>query len=164
MSEKTTTTSVGRGLLQLFKFLGDWIGKRVRALAAAIDRLDQKDRSRSDVLDRSDLEGLVFFLEGRVQDLELRLDGMQAGRGVGGTDTSERVEALVTTVAVLTKSVVQLSLQAQHLYDELGMDPNDPLEDIFFSAGEGLDDEEDEPTGGGSSSGGFGGGLGGMIN
>ncbi len=159
MSEKTTTASGRRGLRGLLTALRAWLDRKLLLLFRR-----PSPRRRTDVLDRSDLEGLVFFLEGRVQDLELRLDGMQAGRGVGGTDTSERVEALVTTVAVLTKSVVQLSLQAQHLYDELGMDPNDPLEDIFFSAGDGLDDDEDEPTGGGSSSGGFGGGLGGMIN
>jgi len=162
MSEKTTATSGRRGLRGLLAALRDWLDRKL------LSRFRRPGaQAQADVLDREgeDLVDFIFFLEGRVQDLESRLGGAPLRRGPTGADTSERVEALVTTVAVLTKSVVQLSLQVQHLYDELGMDPNDPLEDIFFSAGEGLGDgEDDEPTGSGSSSGGFGGGLGGMIN
>lgn len=154
-----------------------WLGLKLQALvdwmAPGARVRDRRDDPAWETFssDREELETLIFFLEGRLRDAELRLDALQSP-GVRETlplNTAERVEALVTTVAILTKSVVQLSLQVQHLYDELGMDPNDPLEDIFFSFGAGQDGEDDEGEEedgkrSGPGEGGFGGGLGGMIN
>lgn len=150
-----------------------WLGLKLQALvdwmAPRARGCDRRDDPAWETLssDREELETLIFFLEGRLRDAELRLDTLQSPgvREALPLNTAERVEALVTTVAILTKSVVQLSLQMQHLYDELGMDPNDPLEDIFFSSFAGDEgDEGDEGADGGPGEGGFGGGLGGMIN
>jgi hypothetical protein len=158
MSEK------GR-LRRALSSLRSWLRRRLEALVGWVSSGTLTPAGpASKGLKGEDLQELAFFLEGRIRDAELRLDALQGttGRTSLTPNTHERVEALVTTVAVLTKSVVQLSLQVQHLYDELGMDPNDPLEDIFFSSFSG--DEGDDDTDEGPDEGGFGGGLGGMIN
>lgn len=175
MSDKSgrarTWTKLIRGK---FSALRCWLSRKLQALVDWVvpghSHVRQSNAVREMLFsDREELETLVFFLEGRLRDVELRLDALQSPRTreTLPLNTHERVEALVTTIAILTKSVVQLSLQVNHLYDELGMDPNDPLEDIFFSFSGDQNEEDNEDEDGmlrGPGKGGEGGGLGGMIN